>query len=47
LREHFAQGHREEMRKVLQLRRAETVDVNMRIFFADVAEEIEIPIKRQ
>ncbi len=45
--DHFAQRQAEEMRKMLQLGRTEAVDINMRIFFADVAEQFEIPIERQ
>ena len=31
-------------REMIELRRAEAVDVDVRIFFPDVAEQIEIPI---
>ena len=45
LRDHLAQRHAEQIREVLQLRRAEPVNVDVRIFFADVPEQIEIPIE--
>ena len=32
---------------MLELRRAESVDVDVRIFFADVTQQIDIPIERQ
>ena len=43
LRDHFAQRHREHFGKMLELRRAESVNVDVRIFFPDVMEQIEIP----
>src|ERR1044071_3951255 len=35
------------MREMLELRRAEAVDVYVGIFFADVPEQFEVPIERQ
>src|SRR6267143_714879 len=46
-RYHFAQGHPENIAEMLELRGTESVDVNMRIFFADVPQQIDIPVERQ
>ncbi len=46
-RDHFVQRHLERLRKMLELRRAETVDVDLGIFFPDVMEEIDIPIEAE
>ena len=46
-RDHFVQRHLERLGKMLELRRAEAVDVDMGIFFPDVMEQIEIPIEAE
>src|SRR5205085_3120360 len=46
-RNHLAQRHSEQLREMLQLRRTEPVNVDVRIFFADVPEQIQIPLERQ
>ena len=46
-RDHFVERHLERLGKMLELRRAETVDVDMGIFFPDVLEEIDIPIEAE
>ena len=46
-RDHFVERHLERLRKMLELRRAETVDVDMGIFFPDVMEEIDVPIETE
>ena len=44
--DHFAQRHAKRFGEMLKLRRAESVDVNVRIFFADVMQKIEVPGER-
>ena len=46
-RDDFPQRHLEHLREMVELRRAEPVDVDLRKFFPDVAEQIEIPIEAE
>ena len=46
-RNHLAQRHAEGLGKMLKLGRTESVNVDVRIFFADVMEKIDIPIEAQ
>ena len=47
LPDHFAQRHPKRFREMLEFRWTESVDVNVRIFFPDVLQQIDIPTKRQ
>src|SRR6185503_17633419 len=47
LRNHLAKRHSKKMREMLELRRAKAVNVDVRIFFADVAKQFEVPVERQ
>ena len=44
---HFAHGHMKNLAKMLKLRRTESVDVNVRIFFANMPQQFDVPIERQ
>src|SRR5207302_2648643 len=44
---HFSQRHPESFGKMLEFRRTESVDIDVRILVPDVLEEIEIPRERQ
>src|SRR5205085_1149908 len=46
-RDHFSQRHPESFGKMLEFRRTESVDIDVRILVPDVLEEIEIPRERQ
>ncbi len=43
----LAHRHLKHLREVVELRRAERVDVDVRVFLADVVEQVEIPVDRQ
>ena len=47
LRDHFAQRHAEDFGEMLELRRTESVNVDVRIFLPDVMQQIEIPVEWQ
>ena len=46
-RNHFAQWNSEGFREMLKLRRTEPVNIDVRIFFPDVTQQIDIPLERQ
>src|SRR5205085_11940854 len=44
---HFPQRHPESFREMLKLRRTEPVNVDLRIFFPDVLQKIDIPLESE
>src|SRR4029450_13886399 len=46
-RNHFAERHPEGLREMLKLRRTEPVNIDVRIFFPNVPQQIDIPLERQ
>src|SRR5438477_9200211 len=46
-REHFPQWHSKNFREVLELRRTEPMNIDLRIFLSDVVQQIDIPFEAQ
>src|SRR4029078_11572827 len=45
--DHFPQWDSENFRKMLKLRRTEPMNIDLRIFFADVVQQIDVPFEGQ
>src|SRR4029453_5024789 len=46
-RNHFAERHPEGLREMLKFRRTEPVNIDVRIFFPNVTQQIDIPFEGQ
>src|SRR5205085_5260224 len=45
--DHFTQRHPENLRKMLELGRAESVNINVRVFLANMMKQRDVPIELQ